>query len=85
MLHQRRDLFPQAMRALQVGGVLGVLAVIVENADRLAGRLSCRLQLCFQALQLGLSRKIPSHHRDQVAVTGADSTIPPTWNSSLRN
>lgn len=59
------------MRALQVGGVLGVLAVIVEHADRLAGRLSCRLQLCFQALQLGLaclSRAAPA----ELKVAGVD-------------
>ncbi|MDW9844127.1 hypothetical protein GOB05_30125 [Sinorhizobium meliloti] len=41
--------------------MLGVLAGIVEHADRLAGRLSCRLQLCFQVLQLGLSRNDPSY------------------------
>jgi hypothetical protein len=46
------------MRALQVGAVLSVLARIVEYADRVAGCLSCRLQLCFQALQLG--RPAPS-------------------------
>ncbi len=66
-LHQRRHLSLQVMRALQVDGVLGVLAGIVEYGDRVAGCLSCRLQFFFQALQLGFGRKILSHHRDKLA------------------
>ncbi|ASQ13098.1 hypothetical protein CDO22_24400 (plasmid) [Sinorhizobium meliloti] len=68
------------MRALQVGGVLSVLTRSVEYADRLAA-LSCRLQLCFQALQLGFGDKyclITATSSLSLALT---STIPPPWNS----
>ncbi|WP_192936893.1 hypothetical protein [Sinorhizobium meliloti] len=85
-LHQRRHLSPQMMRALQVGGVRGVLAGIVKDADCLAGGLSRRLQLFFQTLELGFRSKILSHHRDQLAVSSRSlaltSTIPPPWNCS---
>ncbi|PLU82088.1 hypothetical protein BMJ22_15240 [Sinorhizobium medicae] len=64
--------------------MLGVLTRIVEDADRLAGGLSCRLQLFLQALELGLHRKILSHHRYELAVPVAGFHDSSSLNSSLR-
>jgi len=57
---------------LQLAGVVQVAARFIENGDRLALRLSRCFQLPLDAFQLDLCRKVPSHHRDQFTVAGAD-------------
>ncbi|THK36498.1 hypothetical protein EHS39_18590 [Ensifer sp. MPMI2T] len=40
--------------------------------------------MCFQALQVGFGRKILSHHRDKLAVTGADFHDPSSSELAIR-